>query len=267
MRDEDADLDGDAVLLTIEGEIAHITFNRPASLNAMNLPMMTALDEVVERALADTDVRMVLLQGKGRAFCAGLDLEMMGREGMPPGFYEHQESALRKLELSDKLSVAVIQGHCLGGGVQMAAACDIRIAVADAQLALPAVNEGLFPGLAPFRLPRLIGLGPAKRLVLSGQTLSANEALAIGLVDEVIAVEGFEQQLDAALEPYLRAPSGVVAATKRLGRRAYESDLDAAYAESLPMMAECLRSDAVAVAKEQWRARQEARQEARQGTR
>src|ERR1051325_7109157 len=108
---------------------------------------------------------------------------MLEASSMPPGFYEGQERAFRKLEMLDAITIAAIHSYCLGGGVQLAVSCDLRVCSSDSQLGLPAVNEGLFPGMAPFRLPGLVGLGAAARLVLSGGTIDANEALRIGLVD------------------------------------------------------------------------------------
>src|SRR3954451_1548838 len=89
--------DEDAVLLQVEGPLATITLNRPAVLNAMNLAWVHSLEAAVERVAAEPEVRVVVVGGAGRAFCAGIDLDMLGQEGMPPGFYEGQERAFRGL--------------------------------------------------------------------------------------------------------------------------------------------------------------------------
>ena len=90
-----------------------------------------------------------------------------------------------------------MHGYCLGGGLQLAIACDIRICSSDCRLGLPAVLEGIFPGMAPVRLPRLIGLGPARRLVLSGEVIGAEESLRLGMVDYVVPAERFEEETAA----------------------------------------------------------------------
>src|SRR5215210_7545939 len=167
------------VLLDVAGPVATITLNRPERLNAMNMAWIEAFDTAVNRLADSPEVAVVVIRGAGRAFCAGLDLDMFEAAGMPAGFFEGQERALHKLELLDVVSIAAIHGYCLGGGVQVALACDLRVCSSDAMLGLPAINEGLFPGLAPFRLPRIVGLGTAARLVLSGESVGAEEALRL----------------------------------------------------------------------------------------
>src|SRR3954471_2885958 len=163
------------VLLDVAGPLATITLNRPERLNAMNMAWIDALNQAVDRLAGLPQVAVVVIRGAGRAFSAGLDLDMFEAAGMPAGFFEVQERALRKLELLDAVSIAAIHGYCLGGGVQVAIACDLRVCSTDATLGLPAISEGLFPGLAPYRLPRLVGRGSAARLVLSGESVAAEE--------------------------------------------------------------------------------------------
>lgn len=244
-----------AILLDVAGPLARITLNRPDRLNAMDLAWIEGLLDAVERVRADPTVRLVVIQGAGRAFCAGLDLDMMAREGMPPDFYAGQERAFHALELMDKLVVAAIHGYCLGGGVQLAIACDLRVCSSDARLGLPAVNEGLFPGMAPFRLPRLVGLGPARRLILSGELIGSAEALQLGLVDYVVPAERFAAGVAEISERLLRAPWSALIGAKRLLRRAFEASFDEVYRESVPLLAACLASPEVAAAREAWRQR------------
>ncbi len=211
-------MDEGAILVQLDGAFAQITLNRPTVLNAMNLAWVQGLEAAVDHVGGDPGVRVVLIRGAGRAFCAGLDLDMMGREGMPAGFYEAQERAFRALELMDKIVVAALHGYCLGGGLQLAIACDIRVCSTGCRLGLPAVQEGLFPGMAPFRLPRLIGLGPARRLILSGETIAADEALHLGLVDHMVPAERFEAGLAEVLERYATAPraAGIASSSRTL---------------------------------------------------
>jgi enoyl-CoA hydratase len=230
------------VVVEIRDRRASIELNRPERLNAMNLSLVGALAEAAERVAAEPEVDLVVVRGRGRAFCAGLDLDMFAAEAMPPEFYRRQEAALRRFETMDKIVVAAIQGYCIGGGVQIAAACDVRVASPDAVLALPAGQEGLFPGMAPYRLPRLIGKGRAASLILTGRRIGAEEALAIGLVDDV-------GDLDAAIDAYAAAPPAAAAASKRLIARSYEASFEDALAESEALLEECLRSPDVAAAR------------------
>jgi enoyl-CoA hydratase/carnithine racemase len=236
------------VVVEIAERRASIELNRPAKLNALNVSLVAALEEAVERVAEAPDVDVVVVRGRGRAFCAGLDLDMFAAEGMPPGFYRRQERAFRRLETMDKIVIAAIHGHCVGGGVQLAAACDVRVASPDALFAIPAVEEGVFPGMAPYRLPRLVGKGRAASLILTGRRLDAEEAERIGLIDHV-------GDFDAVIDAYARAPREAAAASKRLIARSYETSFEDAFAESEALLADCLRSPGAARARALWEAR------------
>jgi enoyl-CoA hydratase len=246
-----------AVLLGYDGPLATITLNRVAVLNAMNMEWLAGLDAAVHAVAGRPEVRVVLVRGAGRAFCAGLDLDMYAREGMPPGFYELQEHAFRRLELMDKISIAALHGHCLGGGLQLAIACDIRVCATGCGIGLPAINEGLFPGMAPLRLLQLIGLGPARRLILSGEVIGPDEALRLGLIDHLAPADGFEAGVAAVVQQYLAAPATAAIAAKRMIRRALDTSFDTIYEESRQLLAECLASEEVAAARAAWQQRRE----------
>jgi enoyl-CoA hydratase/3-hydroxyacyl-CoA dehydrogenase len=237
------------VRLETDPPLATIMLNRPRVLNAMNLELVRRLDAAIEDACSRRDVRVVVITGAGRAFSAGLDLDMFASSGMPDGFYDLQERALRRLELADQITVAAIRGHCLGGGLQIAIACDIRVCADDARLGLPAVDEGLFPGMAPYRLPRLIGLGPARRLLLSGATVGPDEGVRLGLVDHVVEAAAFDEGVRETLTPYLQAPRAAVAAAKSQLRDAFDVPFHVSYQRSVPLLRACLRSADVAAAR------------------
>jgi enoyl-CoA hydratase/carnithine racemase len=245
----------DPILLECEGPLARITLNRPEVLNAMNLAWVERLAATVGRVAAAPDVRVVVVRGAGRAFCAGLDLDMLAGEGMPVAFYELQERAFRGLEAMDKITIAAVHGHCLGGGVQLAIACDIRACSTDCRLGLPAVHEGLFPGMAPFRLPRLIGLGPARRLILSGELIRPEEALRLGLVDHLVPAAEFQAGLADIVGRYLAAPPTASVAAKRLMRQALDAPFEPVFEASRQWLADCLASPEVEAAKDAWRRR------------
>ena len=238
------------VAVDVQGAYATVALDRPDKLNALSVQLVTELADAAERVAAEPDVAVVLVRGRGRSFCAGLDLDMFAQEGMPPEFYAQQERGFRCFETMDKIVIAAIHGHCLGGGVQLAAACDIRVATRDAVLGLPAIDEGLFPGMAPYRLPRLIGKGRAASLILTGRRLDAKEALGIGLVDHVVA--DLDRELTALAEVYARAPRQAAAASKRLIARSYEAPFEEALAESERWLEECLGAPEVARARAAW---------------
>ena len=239
----------DSVVLSITGRQATIALNRPEKLNALNLELVTSFEKAAQRVGADSQVDIVVVRGRGRGFCAGLDLGMFAAEGMPRDFYRRQERGFRLLETMDKTVIAAIHGHCLGGGVQLAAACDVRVASTDSVIGLPAVDEGLFPGMAPYRLPRLIGKGRATSLILTGRQITAQEASRIGLVDHIVDASEFDEHLAGVVNSYARAPRGAAAASKRLVSSSYDASFEAALRESERLLDECLRSPEVARAR------------------
>jgi enoyl-CoA hydratase/carnithine racemase len=254
------------VLLDVAGPVATITLNRPEVLNAANLAFSEDFETVVDAVAAEPDVRVVLVRGAGRAFSAGLDLDMQGGSTAPKllEFFERQERTRSRLEALDQITIAAVHGYCVGGGLQLAIACDIRVCSIDCKLGLPAVLEGIIPGMAPVRLPRLIGLGPARRLVLSGELVAAEEALRLGMVDYVVPAERFEEETAAVVETYLKVPPAAARASKRLMRRAFEEPLATLEAEMLPMIEACLDSPEAAAAAQAWRDRRAARDRQRE---
>lgn len=232
--------DTPAVRFAINGELATITLNRPDTLNAMNLAWVNDFATAVDAIAAASTVSTVIVKGAGRAFCSGIDIKMLAAEGMPDGFYETQERAFRALETMDKISIAVLHGQCICGGLQLAISCDIRICHAQTQISMPAVGEGLLPGLSAYRLPRLIGLGHARRLILSGQTISPPEALQMGLVDHVIDENNFEPEVERLIKHYASLPRTAVNATRQALGNAFDATFDEAFETSKKLMTNCL---------------------------
>jgi enoyl-CoA hydratase len=170
--------------------IAYITLNRPKVLNALNTPTWTDLRTAFEDAKADPTVRGVILTGAGdKAFIAGADISELAHVGA----YDAEESSrfgqgvLDLIENLGKPVIAAINGFALGGGCETAMACTIRIAAEQAKFGQPEVKLGLLPGGGGTqRLPRLVGKGRALQLILTGETISAQEAYRIGLVNEIV---------------------------------------------------------------------------------
>lgn len=185
------------------GAVAVLRFSRPASLNAMTPHMESLMRDAIEDAAADSDIRVILLTGRGRAFCAGADLKAV-KAG---DYYERQEALLKRamntqapyngrfsyMALCPKPIVAAINGAAVGVGMTLALHCDVRIAGSDATMSFAFSRLGLAAeeGVA-FLLPKLIGASDAMDLLLSGRKISARDAREIGLVSLVLPAEGFE---------------------------------------------------------------------------
>jgi enoyl-CoA hydratase/carnithine racemase len=200
----------------IEGAIAHVTLNRPDKLNAMNLPWARDFLTVTENLTEEKNVRVILISGAGRAFCSGIDLKTLAHDGFPMDWFRTYERALRNLEIMNKIVICAMHRYCIGGGLQVALASDIRIASENTEFALTAVKECLIPGMGTFRLARYVGLGRAKRIILSGEYLNAKEAFAMGLVDYLVPDADFERRVKEITEIYLKTNSEGQRQSKRL---------------------------------------------------
>jgi enoyl-CoA hydratase/carnithine racemase len=190
-----------------EGKLAWVTFTRERYLNAMNNAATVQLNRVAMALQEDPDVRVVVIRGQGRAFSTGIDLKELAADEINHTYFELWEKALRMFEMMDKIVVVGMHGYCLGGALQLAIAADIRVSTADCQLGLPAIRESLIPGLGPWRLPKYIGWGRAKKLVLGGENINGEEALRIGLVDHLAPAEDFLAHVDEIADEYLKACS------------------------------------------------------------
>jgi enoyl-CoA hydratase/carnithine racemase len=241
------------VLLDIDGPLARITLNRPHRLNAVDETLAHDLDRAVTAVSAATDVRVVLIRGAGRAFSSGIDRDMLTRGEITPTFFELTERARLGMESMDKITIAAVHGYCIGGGVQLAIACDIRIATASSRFAVPAVADALIPGMAPIRLPRLIGLGPARRLMLSGAEIGTEEAFRLGLVDHVIPDDDRDAAIAEVIKPYLAAPRTAVLGLKQLLATAFAPPVDTLVSTAAGLFADCLSSAELTEVNAQWR--------------
>ena len=190
-----------------DGYLARLTLNRPHLLNAFNYQGTLELKRAAQEIHDDPKLRVVLIRGAGRAFCTGIDLKELSTSGVTQAYFENWDEALRILERAEKIIICAMHGYALGGGLQLPLACDIRIATEDCLIGLPAAAESFIPGLGTYRLPRYIGLGRAKRMVLSGENVDGRRAEEIGLVDHVVNPESFEQEVDDLVGRYLALAS------------------------------------------------------------
>ena len=199
--------------------VLRLTLNRPEALNALNRALTGALEQALERVAAMDDVRVLLVCGKGRAFCAGNDIKEM--QTLTSGD-DAQTLATRHAVLMDRFSrlpqvtVAVIDGHALGGGLMLAVAQDLRIASDRARLGLPEVTLGFNPGYGIARLLDIAGGGHGRDLLLSGRVIHASEALRMGLVNRVVAPPTLEASALKWAGEIAASPREGVAATKEI---------------------------------------------------
>jgi enoyl-CoA hydratase len=222
----------EVVLYERQENIAWLTFNRPEALNALNTEVNLALTNCLNRAEADPEVRVIILKGSGnKAFVAGADIkEMMTMNAM-----QAREHAIRAKRVTDtiwnlkKPVIAAIQGFCLGGGLEYALACDLRIATENAKFGLPEINLGIMPGGAGTqRLARLIGLTKAKELCLTGGMIDAGQALALGILNAVCPQEKLLSEAAALAKKIASKSPHSVALIKSTINKGTEMDLESA---------------------------------------
>ena len=218
------------VLYTVEGNIGIATLNRPEKLNALDSNTRAELKEIVERA--EREVRVLIITGSGRAFAAGADInELVKRD--PIMAIEASKLGTELFSRIEELEIpviAAINGLALGGGLELAMACDIRIASSKAKFGQPEINIGIFPGAGGTqRLPRLVGMGMAKKMVLTGEMIGAEEAYRIGLVEEIVEPE---KLMDRAREIAAKI-AGKSAIAVKLAKKALNASMNTPLREGL----------------------------------
>jgi 2-(1,2-epoxy-1,2-dihydrophenyl)acetyl-CoA isomerase len=183
----------DGLRIEIEGAVATLTIDRPAALNALTVPVKVALREALESIGGDRSVRVVILTGAGRAFCAGQDLAERGQPDVAPLEVEVRERynpIIRAIRSMGQPVIAAVNGVAAGAGASLAFACDLRIASEEALFVLAFGRIGLVPDSgATWFLPRLVGPAKAAELALVGEAVDAQEALRLGLVSRVVPAD------------------------------------------------------------------------------
>jgi enoyl-CoA hydratase/carnithine racemase len=203
------------------GAVRHIVLNRPEKRNAMNQELLRALGEALRAAAAEVDVHCVVLRGEGPVFSAGVDLgelaESAGKAGMLRPFRQVFLDCPNLCEEMAKPVICQIHRTCVGGALEVALGCDLRIASSDAQLGLPEVKFGIIPDVGgSTRLPAVVGLGRAKELIMTARTIGAEEAERIGLLNRVVAPEDLEDATQALVDELLANSHIAVGRAKRV---------------------------------------------------
>jgi enoyl-CoA hydratase len=198
----------DTILISVEGRVATITINRPDKLNALNEPTRAAIVSALARLENDPEIRVVVLTGAGeKAFIAGADIQELARETATTGHETalRGQSVFRRVETLGKPVIAAINGFALGGGLELALSCHLRVAAEGAKLGLPEVTLGAIPGYGGTqRLSRLVGRGLACEMILTGDPVDAAEALRIGLVNRVVPKEALLETAEAIARRMVR---------------------------------------------------------------
>lgn len=255
-----------SVLYAATGGVATITLNRPRVLNALDARLAAELADAAETAAADPEVWVVVVRGAGRAFCSGMDRKALSAGAVDEGFYRSWTRGLNCLEDMGKLSVAVLHGYSIGGGLQLAVACDVRLAAADAVIGLGATQHGLIPDGSILRLARIIGLGRAKELTILNDHVTAEEARAMGLVNWVAPPAELDAVLAQVIDKAFHSSRTATAHAKRLLHASFHTDPRTMIEAVMRAQAECMSSWEMGEANRGWDERREVRYHPRAGS-
>lgn len=226
--------------------ICTIKINNPQTLNALNGEVLNELDLAFDLVSKDEEVAAVILTGEGKAFVAGADIAYMRGLNVEEGkkFAENGSRIFRKIEMLDKVVIAAVNGYALGGGCELAMACDIRIASEKAKFGQPEVGLGICPGFSGTqRLPRLVGLGRAKELILTGSHIDAQEAYRIGLANKVVNKDSLMEETYALAKKIVSNSRTAVKYSKEAIHRGNEADIETGIAIEANLFGLCFANE------------------------
>jgi enoyl-CoA hydratase len=222
-----------------EGSIAFIQLNRPQKKNSLNAELRRELEALLKEIARETAARVVIITGGEEIFCAGADIAEIKEATTAELTYKHAREfqlLFDQIELLPQPVIAAVSGYALGGGCELALACDFRIAAEGTKFGLPEIKIGAFPGGGGTqRLPRLIGAAKAKEIIFTGEPITAEEALSLGLVTKVVPKEKLLEESRQFAARLARLPRLAMEASKMLINRGLEIDL----ASGLELEARC----------------------------
>lgn len=214
--------------------IGTITLNRPKSMNALNSELFRELNHVLDEIERDDDVKVVIFTGGEKFFAAGADITEVGKISTPVeahAFAKEAQNIFNRIEDLEKPVIAAVSGFALGGGCELALACDLRIAAENASFGQPEIKIGVMPGGGGTqRLPRVIGLTKAKELLYTGDPIDAHEAYRIGLVNKVVPTESLMDEARKMALKIARQPGIPLKITKLAVNRGINMDIKSAMA-------------------------------------
>ena len=224
------------LLIEQKEDVRIIAIHRPQELNALDTELLSELDCAFADASADAGTAVIILTGEGKSFVAGADIGQMSRmdAAEAKAFGEFGADVFRRIETMEKVVIAAVNGYALGGGCELAMACDIRIASSKAKIGQPETGLGITPGFnGTLRLPRLVGLGRAKEIILAAETIDAAEAYRIGLFNKVVEPG---QLMDAAMDLAKKIASKARLAV-RYSKEAMNEGMDLGYEAGMALEA------------------------------
>ena len=237
----------ESILFEKADGIATVTLNRPDKLNTIDIATLDKLVSTLDAIAEDSEVRAVVIAAAGRIFCAGADQdEMMPREsGEWEIIVDRYLDPVRRIAGLDKPVIARLHGDCVGGGLGIAMACDFRIAAEGIRLSAPFVNIGLAgcDMSAGYFLPRLVGLGRATEIMMSGRFVDASEAERIGLVTRVVPADDLDKEVDKLARRMAAGPPRALAFTKRAIHRSLDLDMESEFDYEIFAQVQCLQSE------------------------
>ena len=217
-----------AVVFEKKDGVLWFRLNRPEALNAINEDVVKAFKELVNRVKKEKDIRVVIITGSGKAFCAGADIRMFSESDFfrARKIIEEMGRILDEMEDLDVPVIAAVNGYALGGGCEIAMACDIIVASENASFGQPEINLGIIPGLGGTqRFSRLIGWKRAMELCLTGERISAEEAEKLGIVNKVVPAEKLESEVERLAEVIKSKSPYAVGFIKQAVNRGYKMEL------------------------------------------
>ncbi len=219
-------MDTDMIIIQKEGALAVVELNRPEALNALSTAMLAALSEAMVALDADPEVRVIILTGNRRAFAAGADIKAMARATPKEVLISDRRRYWNRMQRIRKPVIAAVTGYAIGGGCELALQCDMIVASETARFAQPEVKLGIMPGAGGTqRLVKAIGPYRAMEMVLTGEPISAQEALALGLVNRVVPVERYLEEAKSLARQIAARPVLAVRLAREAVRHGVENTL------------------------------------------